>query len=100
MSDPASPHSEYEMTRQLPRSSRRAGAIHSHRPCTPGMTINGGPAPGYSSGQAITAMEAVAAASLPHGFSFEWTGTALQEKAAAGQTGPILGLAYLHLVAL
>jgi hydrophobe/amphiphile efflux-1 (HAE1) family protein len=68
------------------------------------VTINGGPAPGYSSGQAITAMEAVAAASLPHGFSYEWTGTALQEKAAAGQTGPILGLAivfaYLFLVGL
>src|SRR5260370_17655024 len=67
-------------------------------------TINGGPAPGYSSGEAIAAMEAVTAASLPHGFSYEWTGTALQEKAAAGQTGPILGLAivfaYLFLVGL
>jgi multidrug efflux pump subunit AcrB len=68
------------------------------------VTINGGPAPGYSSGQAIAAMQDVAAASLPHGFSYEWTGTALQEKAAAGQTGPILGLAivfaYLFLVGL
>ena len=38
------------------------------------------------------------------GFSFEWTGTALQEKQAAGQTGSILGLAivfaYLFLVGL
>jgi hydrophobe/amphiphile efflux-1 (HAE1) family protein len=68
------------------------------------VTINGGPAPGYSSGDAIAAMEAVAAATLPHGFSHEWTGTALQEKAAAGQTGSILGLAivfaYLFLVGL
>jgi hydrophobe/amphiphile efflux-1 (HAE1) family protein len=68
------------------------------------VTINGGPAPGYSSGEAIAAMEAVTAASLPHGYSHEWTGTALQEKAAAGQTGPILGLAivfaYLFLVGL
>jgi len=68
------------------------------------VTINGGPAPGYSSGEAMAAMEAVAAANLPHGFSYEWTGTALQEKAAAGQTGPILGLAivfaYLFLVGL
>jgi multidrug efflux pump subunit AcrB len=68
------------------------------------VTINGGPAPGYSSGEAIVAMEAVAAATLPHGFSYEWTGTALQEKAAAGQTGSILGLAivfaYLFLVGL
>src|SRR5207249_9519576 len=51
------------------------------------VTINGGPAPGHSSGEALAAMEAVAAATLPQGFSYEWTGTALQEKAASGQTG-------------
>jgi hydrophobe/amphiphile efflux-1 (HAE1) family protein len=68
------------------------------------VTINGGPAPGHSSGEAIAAMEAVAAATLPQGFTYEWTGTALQEKAASGQTGSILGLAivfaYLFLVGL
>jgi hydrophobe/amphiphile efflux-1 (HAE1) family protein len=68
------------------------------------VSINGGPAPGHSSGEAIAAMEVVAAATLPHGFSYEWTGTALQEKAAAGQTGSILRLAivfaYLFLVGL
>jgi hydrophobe/amphiphile efflux-1 (HAE1) family protein len=68
------------------------------------VTINGEPAPEHSSGQAITAMQNVAAATLPPGFSFEWTGTALQEKAASGQTGSILGLAivfaYLFLVGL
>ena len=68
------------------------------------VTVNGGPAPGYSSGEAIAAMQAVAANTLPHGFSYEWTGTALQEKTAAGQTGYILGLAivfaYLFLVGL
>src|ERR1700758_2685280 len=68
------------------------------------VTINGGPAPGYSSGEALHAMETVAAATLPAGFSYEWTGTALQEKAAAGQTGSILGLAivfaFLFLVGL
>jgi multidrug efflux pump subunit AcrB len=68
------------------------------------VTINGGPASGYSSGQALAAMEAVAAASLSTGFSYEWTGTALQEKAASGRTGSILGLAivfaYLFLVGL
>jgi multidrug efflux pump subunit AcrB len=68
------------------------------------VTINGGPAPGHSSGEALNAMQAVASATLPPGFSFEWTGTALQEKQAAGQTGSILGLAivfaYLFLVGL
>jgi multidrug efflux pump subunit AcrB len=68
------------------------------------VTINGGPAPGHSSGEALNAMQAVAAATLPPGFSFEWTGTALQEREASGQTGRILGLAivfaYLFLVGL
>ena len=68
------------------------------------VTINGGPAPGYSSGDAIAALEEIAKANLPDGYSYEWTGTALQEKAASGQTVFILGLAllfaYLFLVGL
>jgi len=67
-------------------------------------TINGSPAPGFSSGQAIAAMEQVAASALPKGFGYEWTGTALQEKEASGKTTMILGLAllfaYLFLVGL
>jgi hydrophobic/amphiphilic exporter-1 (mainly G- bacteria), HAE1 family len=69
-----------------------------------GAIINGAPKPGYSSGQGLAAMERISAANLPAGYSFEWTGTALQEKAASGQTGIVLGLAvlfaYLFLVAL
>ncbi|MGZ9086427.1 MAG: efflux RND transporter permease subunit, partial [Rhodoplanes sp.] len=68
------------------------------------VTVNGGPAPGYSSGEALAAMEALSRETLPQGYSFEWTGTALQEKEAAGQTAAILGLAilfaYLFLVGL
>ena len=41
--------------------------------------INGGPAPGYSSGQAVTAMERAAATALPRDFAFEWTGITYQE---------------------
>ncbi|MGA7268541.1 MAG: efflux RND transporter permease subunit, partial [Aestuariivirga sp.] len=67
-------------------------------------TINGGPARGYSSGEAIAAMERTSAAALPQGYSYEWTGTALQEKEASGKTTIILGLAllfaYLFLVGL
>jgi len=66
--------------------------------------VNGAAKPGYSSGQALAAMERVSAATLPPGYSFEWTGTALQEKLAGGRTGIVLGLAilfaYLFLVAL
>lgn len=68
------------------------------------VTVNGTPAPGTSSGDALAAMERVSAATLPQGFGYEWTGTALQEKEAAGQTTVILALAvvfaYLFLVAL
>jgi HAE1 family hydrophobic/amphiphilic exporter-1 len=69
-----------------------------------GAIINGAPKPGFSSGQALSAMERVSATSLPSGYGFEWTGTAFQEKAATGKTGIVLGLAvlfaYLFLVAL
>ena len=68
------------------------------------VTINGGPAAGRSSGDALAAMEQLSATTLPAGYSYEWTGTALQEKEAAGKTTLILGLAvlfaYLFLVAL
>jgi multidrug efflux pump len=68
------------------------------------VTIQGGPAAGVSSGQALQAMEAVAAKTLPQGFKGEWTDTAFQEKRAEGKTAIILGFAvlfaYLFLVAL
>jgi hydrophobe/amphiphile efflux-1 (HAE1) family protein len=52
------------------------------------------PAPGYSSGQGIAAMEEVAAQVLDPGFSYEWTGLALEEKSAGGATGAIFALAF------
>jgi len=69
-----------------------------------GAIVNGAAKPGYSSGQSLAAMERVSASTLPAGYGFEWTGTALQEKLAGGRTGIVLGLAvlfaYLFLVAL
>ncbi len=69
-----------------------------------GAIVNGAPKPGHSSGQALAAMERISATTLPAGYSFEWTGTALQEKAASGRTAIVLGFAvlfaYLFLVAL
>jgi HAE1 family hydrophobic/amphiphilic exporter-1 len=67
------------------------------------VTLNGNPGPGFSSGDAIAAMNRVGA-NLPQGYGYEWTGTALQEIEAAGKTTIVLGLAivfaYLFLVAL
>jgi multidrug efflux pump subunit AcrB len=68
------------------------------------VTVQGRPATGVSSGQALKAMEEVAAKTLPAGFVGEWTDTAFQEKRAEGKTAMILGLAvlfaYLFLVGL
>ena len=68
------------------------------------VTVQGGPAAGISSGQALEAMSAVAARTLPAGYAGEWTDTAFQEKRAEGKTTIILGFAllfaYLFLVAL
>jgi hydrophobe/amphiphile efflux-1 (HAE1) family protein len=68
------------------------------------ITVNGSPAPGVSSGDALAAMADVSAKTLPPGYGFDWSGTSYQEVRSAGQTGPILALAvlfaYLFLVAL
>src|SRR5262249_20932556 len=48
--------------------------------------INGGAAPGYSSGQAQAAVERIAAETLPQGFGFEWTDLTYQE-IIAGNSG-------------
>ena len=68
------------------------------------ISINGSPGPGRGPGEAITAMEAVSAETLPQGYAFEWTGQAREQIDSAGQTPIVLGLAfvfaYLFLVAL
>jgi HAE1 family hydrophobic/amphiphilic exporter-1 len=61
--------------------------------------INGSPAPGYSSGQALAAMQDVARQNLPSGYSFEWTGLALEE-IESGKTAFLLfgmGLLVVYL---
>jgi HAE1 family hydrophobic/amphiphilic exporter-1 len=66
--------------------------------------INGGPAPGYSSGQAIAAIEEVAAKVLPEGFGSEWTGTTFQEQKTGSLSTYIFALSvvcvFLFMAAL
>ena len=50
----------------------------------PSAKLLGGPAPGYSSGDALRVMEEVAAQALPEGYRLAWTGTSFQEKATGG----------------
>ena len=68
------------------------------------VKIQGAPASGKSSGQAMGTMESLAKKYLPHDYDYAWSGTSLQEKESTGQTGVVVGFAllfvYLFLVAL
>ncbi len=55
----------------------------------PTAEINGGPAPGFSTGQAQDAMEALVKANLPNGMSFEWTELTYQQ-ILAGNTAVLV----------
>ncbi|MEM7621349.1 MAG: multidrug efflux RND transporter permease subunit [Pseudomonadota bacterium] len=66
----------------------------------PAAEIQGATLPGFSTGQAIAAIEQLAAQNLPQGFGFEWTELALQEK-LAGNTAMmafILAVVFVFLV--
>ncbi|MGF1673531.1 MAG: efflux RND transporter permease subunit [Rivularia sp. (in: cyanobacteria)] len=56
------------------------------------IEINGEAAPGYSSGQALDAMEEVANRVLPRTFGYEWAGISAEEKESGGQAPLIFGL--------
>jgi hydrophobic/amphiphilic exporter-1 (mainly G- bacteria), HAE1 family len=56
--------------------------------------IDGSPAPGYSSGQAIATMDELAK-KMPQGFSYSWTGLSLEELAAGGTSLILFGLGTL-----
>ncbi|HCU59159.1 MAG TPA: hydrophobe/amphiphile efflux-1 family RND transporter [Alphaproteobacteria bacterium] len=81
---------------QAPRSLDRYNQF-------PAATITAMTAPGVSSGQAMKAMEDLAASVLPDGYNYEWSTMSLQEKKNSGQVGYLIALAvlfaYLFLVA-
>lgn len=68
------------------------------------VTIQGNAADGYSSGQALTAIEEVVNEQAGTGFNIEWSGQSREEKKAASSTGQVLALAlvfvFLMLAAL
>ncbi len=66
----------------------------------PATELQGSASPGVSSGDALKAMEGLAAKTLPNGYSYEWTELAFQEK-AAGNTGAlvfVLAVVFVFLV--
>jgi HAE1 family hydrophobic/amphiphilic exporter-1 len=66
--------------------------------------ITGQPAPGYSSGQAMAALEEVAQQALPAEMGYDWADLSFQERRAAGRAGAVfgisLGFVFLILAAL
>lgn len=64
------------------------------------IEITGSAAPGFSSGDAIAAMEEIAAQVLPPGFDYAWSGTSFEEIESGGQAPLIfgLGLVFVFLV--
>jgi multidrug efflux pump len=62
--------------------------------------ITGSPAPGYSSGQAMTAIEQVAKEVLPREMGYEWTSMSYQEKLAAGKGAFVFALALVFVFLL
>jgi HAE1 family hydrophobic/amphiphilic exporter-1 len=61
------------------------------------IQINGTPSPGYSSGQAMTAMEQVAKEVLPAGFGYAWSDMSFQEKKAEGGQAMVFGMSFLFV---
>jgi HAE1 family hydrophobic/amphiphilic exporter-1/multidrug efflux pump len=62
--------------------------------------VIGNAAPGYSSGDAIAAVEQLGAEVLPQGYALAWTGTAYQEKASGGASSSVylLGVLMVFLI--
>jgi multidrug efflux pump subunit AcrB len=66
----------------------------------PSVQISGAPAPGYSTGDTIERIQAIAAETLPAGYGFEWSGASYQEVEAGNQAPYVLafGLVLVFLV--
>jgi len=61
------------------------------------IQINGSPNPGYSSGQAMAAMEQVAAEVLPSSFGYAWMDMSYQEKKAEGGQALVFGMSFVFV---
>ncbi|MDE6006522.1 MAG: efflux RND transporter permease subunit [Muribaculaceae bacterium] len=65
------------------------------------ISVTGNPAPGVSSGEAIAAIEEVAAQTLPSGYGYEYSGLTREEaNSSSGSTGIIFGLVLLFVYLL
>ena len=74
-----------------------APQIISHYNLFRSAEIDGSPAPGYSSGEAINAMQELAKKVLPVGMGYSWTGLSLEEIKSGGQSIRLFGLGLLFV---
>ncbi len=68
-----------------------------HFNALPSIQILGDPKQGYSSGQAIAAMERAAANVLPSDMSYDWGGSAFQQKRSSGAAGLALAAGFVMI---
>jgi HAE1 family hydrophobic/amphiphilic exporter-1 len=61
------------------------------------VQVTGGPAPGYSSGQALDALEEVARSTLPREIGYDWSDLSYQERRASGGAGAIYALSVVFV---
>jgi multidrug efflux pump subunit AcrB len=69
--------------------------ILTHFNIYPAVDVQAAPAQGYSTGQAMMAMEKLAKETLPVSMGYEWYGTGYQEKQSGGAAPVIFGLAFI-----
>ncbi len=80
----------------LVKVSESAGSpVITHYNLFRAVEIDGSPAPGYSSGRALTSMEKLASDNMMRGMGFQWTGLTLDELESSGQALIIFGLGIL-----
>ncbi len=72
-----------------------APQVISHYNLFRSTEINGSASPGFSSGQAIDAMQQLSAKLLPQGYTYEWSGISLEELASGSTTLILFGLGTL-----
>ena len=76
-------------------SQNVAPQVISHYNLFRSAEIDGSAAPGFSSGQAIDAMQQLSARILPQGYTYEWSGISLEELASGSTTLILFGLGTL-----
>lgn len=87
-----SPLSEYVSLKQI-----NGPEYLTHFNLFPGIRVNGTPAPGYSSGQALQAISEVAAKTLPTGYGYELSGMSREESSLGNTTAWIILLSVVFI---